>query len=149
MLGVWDTLPVGKRTPRDPSVASLKADIRDQKKKPIEHLIRLAFSAIDAGVPVERVTLFLREMIEAAEHYAARRERAKSSGLLTFRQSFTRLAAKGCTEEGEANAATMELDENDPASLRKVRAELLEEMAVDQAKADRITARIVELEANR
>ncbi len=139
----------GNPTRLDPSVASLRADVRPTagKKTPFAHLYRIMLADLDAGVAVDRVTLALREMIEDLQQYAARRERRQSSGILPFRQLFTRKSVHGQREECEAKVAAMELNPDCLDSLRKARAELLEEIAADQATADLLTAEIIRLEA--
>lgn len=139
----------GNRTPIPASIASLCADILPSvgKRKPFEHLYRIAFAFIDIGVPVEKVTAAFRELIQDIESYAHRRERRQASGILPFRQIATRQAVHGQREECEAHVAFMlAMEAPTLASIDKAIAELDEEIAADRATRDLMLAEKIRLE---
>ena len=140
----------GNRAPLPTSIAQLCGDVMPSvgKRKPFEHLYRIAFAFIDIGVPVEKVTQAFREMIQDIEHYAARRERRQSLGILPFRQRATRQAVHGQREECEAHCAfLLAVEAQTPESLGLAITELNEEIAVDQATVELLTAEKIRLEA--
>lgn len=150
MLEGWDDLPVGRRVPRDPKLASLKADVRNHHVKPIEHILRLAFAAVDAGVSVQRVTQFLRDTITVIEQHAEGKQRRESSGVLSFPARLARLWTRETKEQGEADCAIIAIGEGtDLNALRQSRVELTEHRDVIDAQIELVSARILEREAGR
>jgi hypothetical protein len=144
LLTPWDELPVGRRMPATPSTAKLKADIRDQKVKPFEHLLRMLYAGVDAGIPSEKVTQCLRDGIALVEQYAARKARREGAGLLPFPVRYLRLADRGQVEECEATRADMRVvqDSATIADLEAARKERLEKIAVDEAEVMALTTEI-------
>jgi hypothetical protein len=144
LLGPWDELPVGRRMPATPSTAKLKADIRDQKVKPFEHLLRMLYASVDAGIPVEKVTQCLRDCIALVDQYAARKARREGAGLLPFPQRFLRICDKRIAEQGDAESAGLRVirESATVADLEKARKERLEVIAVDEAEVEALTTEI-------
>lgn len=142
LVGAWDELPIGRRVPKDASVASLKADVRDGKREPVKHLVRLIFASIDAGVSLDRATKVLRVLNDAATQYAERRQRRQSSGILSFPERLMRLVVRGKQEQCDADVAVLTLDAANLESLEAAARELAEEIAIDQAALDCMRAEI-------
>lgn len=138
---------LGHKQSRDPGINSLRANVRNDRNEPVKSLLRLNFTDIDEGVPVAMVNAYLRELIEANEHYAARRER-RQAGVLSFRQRIVRLAQRDNIEDCQADNAVLAIDESsDPNELRQAKLEVLETVqpALDIAAA--IDARLAEIGA--
>lgn len=140
----------GNKAPVSATVASLCADIMPSvgKRKPFEHLYRIAFAFVDIGVPVEKITQAFRELIEDIEHYAARRDRRHSVGILPFRQIVTRQAVHAEREGSEASCAVlMVVEAQTVETLDRAITELNEEIAMDRATVALMTAEKARLEA--
>ena len=131
--------------PRHPSIASLRADVMSGKTKPVEHLLRLAFAAVDLGSPVEKVTLWVDDFKNTVQQYALRRERRQGLGILPADQVHVRLVTRSIREDCESDAATAGVDLDSVESLEKARGERLEAIAHDQRLAELYTGRIAEL----
>lgn len=108
---------IGHRQPSDPSIASLRADIRHGKKEPVKHLLKMNFADLDAGAPVELVNQYLRDMMAANEQYAARKDRRDRAGLLSFREQFTRAHQRETIAQGRADVFSLGVDENSVESI--------------------------------
>ena len=122
MLAGWDELPMGRRVPADRSVAALKADVKLDKKQPIQHVMRLAVAALDAGIPVVRATQWFRDAIAYLEGYAARKERRQSLGILPFPERWARVWTRETREQAEADCSAIAVgDGRDLTALRCAR----------------------------
>lgn len=131
--------------PRTPAILSLRADVMKGNKKPVEHLLRLCYAAVDGGVEPERVTQWARDFIALVEQYAARRERRQSAGVLAFQDAHARHVTRSIREDADADVATATVDMHSVESLRTARAERLEAIAADRVLVDCYTRRIAEL----
>lgn len=148
LLDAWKHLPIGRRQPKDAKLASLRADVMIGHVKPMEHLVRLSFGAIDAGVPVAAVTAWVKEYLTACEQYAGRITRRRASGILSFPERWRRVWTRETREQGEADAVCIAIQAGaDLNTLRACRVELQDHREAIDAQIDLVTEQIMAMEA--
>lgn len=140
LVEIW---PKGTQ-PRNPAVASKRAKVMNGQADPIGYAYTLVIGALDEGKSLPESLKWLHDIEAFATQYAERRP-IQGSGVIPFRQAFSRIVATGCLEEGQANAAVAQVDENDVASIDKAIEQLIEERNADDVKIARLRARKVEL----
>jgi hypothetical protein len=140
LVGIW---PEQSR-PKNPSVMSKRAKVMNRQADPIAYCYTLTIGGLDEGKSLDVVTQWAKDLIAFATQYAERRP-VQGSGVLPFRQTFSRIVASGCLEEGQANSAVASVDENDVGSIDRAIAQLIEEIEADEQKVEKLRARKVEL----
>jgi hypothetical protein len=143
LVGIW---PKGSQ-PRNPAVASQRAQVMTGKAQPIKAAWTLVVGAMAEGKSWEDATQWATDLIAAAEAEFARRERRQSPRVIPIHEAHDRMLVAAIREDAEADCreATVKLDSID--SLEAARAERLDAIEKDQRKVEFYTARIAELRA--
>lgn len=143
LVEVW---PLGTR-PKAPSIRRLRVNVKFNRNRPFETLVRFAFAAIDEGKPVGVVTKAFKDLIAAVEHRAAQRAHQLLTGVIPIRQQYARVLTSAILEDGQADARAATVDLDSVESLEKARAERIEAMAKDERLVEFYTARLAQLRA--